>query len=201
MSKKEAIAKAFPYDELRSAVAGCMARDQHRLGKQLERLDQLRKQGKDIQLALVELIEKLESSIGSVQKRADSRPAIHFDDALPVSQRVADIEQALSKHQVVIVAGETGSGKTTQLPKLCLQQGRGLRGWIGHTQPRRIAASTVASRIAEELNSPLGQYVGYQVRFQDSCPAEAYIKLMTDGILLADRTPFSATPISSSFSR
>ena len=111
---------------------------------------------------------------------------IEFPDSLPVSARRRDIEQALREHQVIIVCGETGSGKTTQLPKICLEAGRGLHGWIGHTQPRRIAASSVAKRIADELQTPLGEVVGYKVRFQDRLQPGARVKLMTDGILLAE---------------
>jgi ATP-dependent helicase HrpA len=117
-------------------------------------------------------------------------PQIAYPEALPVSQRRDEIAQALRSHQVIIVCGETGSGKTTQLPKIALQLGRGIgaggKGLIGHTQPRRIAASSVAKRIAQELNSPLGEVVGFKVRFQDRLQPGASVKLMTDGILLAE---------------
>jgi len=113
-------------------------------------------------------------------------PAITYPEDLPVSARRAEIARAVSAHQVVIVSGETGSGKTTQLPKICLELGRGVRGMIGHTQPRRLAATSVARRIAQELNTPLGEVVGYQVRFSDRTGPSAAIKLMTDGILLAE---------------
>ena len=117
-------------------------------------------------------------------------PPITFPESLPVSSRREEIAQAIQNHQVVIVCGETGSGKTTQLPKIALSLGRGWgaggRGLIGHTQPRRIAASSVAKRIAQELNSPLGEVVGYKVRFQDRLQSGASVKLMTDGILLAE---------------
>ncbi|MBX3635458.1 MAG: ATP-dependent RNA helicase HrpA, partial [Rubrivivax sp.] len=117
-------------------------------------------------------------------------PPIRYPESLPVSARREEIARAIAEHQVVIVCGETGSGKTTQLPKIALELGRGLgaggRGLIGHTQPRRIAASSVAKRIAEELNSPLGEVVGYKVRFQDRLQPGASVKLMTDGILLAE---------------
>jgi ATP-dependent helicase HrpA len=117
-------------------------------------------------------------------------PRISYPESLPVSARRDEIARALQQHQVVIVCGETGSGKTTQLPKLCLELGRGIgaggRGLIGHTQPRRIAASSVAQRIAQELGSPLGEVVGYKVRFQDRLQPGASVKLMTDGILLAE---------------
>jgi ATP-dependent helicase HrpA len=113
-------------------------------------------------------------------------PAITFPEDLPVSGRRAEIAQALMENQVVIVSGETGSGKTTQLPKICLELGRGEKGMIGHTQPRRIAASSTAKRIAHELGSPLGEHVGYKVRFNDTLSPGAWVKLMTDGILLAE---------------
>ncbi len=117
-------------------------------------------------------------------------PPISYPESLPVSARRDEIARAMRAHQVVIVCGETGSGKTTQLPKIALELGRGLgaggRGLIGHTQPRRIAASSVAKRIADELRSPLGEVVGYKVRFQDRLQRGASVKLMTDGILLAE---------------
>src|ERR1700722_3541546 len=125
-------------------------------------------------------------------RRAASREAalagvvIRYPEELPVSQRRDDIAAAIRDHQVVIVAGETGSGKTTQLPKICLELGRGIAGQIGHTQPRRIAARTVAERIAEELGTQLGDVVGYKVRFTDKSGDNTAIKLMTDGILLAE---------------
>lgn len=113
-------------------------------------------------------------------------PVITYPEELPVSGRRDEIAEALKKHQVIIVCGETGSGKTTQLPKICLDLGRGQKGLIGHTQPRRIAASSTAKRIAQELNSPLGEHVGFKVRFTDTLSKGASVKLMTDGILLAE---------------
>jgi ATP-dependent RNA helicase HrpA len=113
-------------------------------------------------------------------------PPIAYPPELPVSQRKDQIAEAIRDHQVVIIAGETGSGKTTQIPKICLDLGRGVNGQIGHTQPRRLAARTVAERIAEELGSPLGEAVGYQVRFTDVSADDTLIKLMTDGILLTE---------------
>src|SRR5690625_1618805 len=113
-------------------------------------------------------------------------PAITYPEELPVSARRDDIAKAIASHPVVIVSGETGSGKTTQIPKICLELGRGREKMIGHTQPRRIAATSVAHRIAEELNTPLGSWVGYQIRFTDKSSEDTAIKLMTDGILLAE---------------
>jgi ATP-dependent helicase HrpA len=125
-------------------------------------------------------------SPAEVERRQGLVPTVGYPDELPVSQRRDDIAAAIRDHQVVIVAGETGSGKTTQLPKICLELGRGVHGLIGHTQPRRIAARTVAERIAEEIGTPLGETVGYQVRFTDHSSRDTLVKLMTDGILLAE---------------
>src|SRR5213596_3391252 len=111
---------------------------------------------------------------------------VAYPPELPVSQRKDEIAAAIRDHQVVVVAGETGSGKTTQLPKICLELGRGVTGQIGHTQPRRIAARTVAERIAEELGTELGTAVGYKVRFTDGASDDTFVKVMTDGILLAE---------------
>jgi len=112
--------------------------------------------------------------------------SLRYPPELPLTGRKDDILAAIRDHQVVIVAGETGSGKTTQLPKICLELGRGSAGLIGHTQPRRLAARTVAERIAEELDTPLGEVVGYQVRFTARVGGQTRVKLMTDGILLAE---------------
>ena len=120
------------------------------------------------------------------QRRLHNRPIVNFDSDLPVVQKRDEIAKAILENQVVILCGETGSGKTTQLPKICLEIGRGLDGLIGHTQPRRIAARSVAARIADELNSTLGQAVGYKIRFGDHAGPDTYIKVMTDGILLAE---------------
>ena len=118
--------------------------------------------------------------------RLGARPPIAYDEALPVNVRRAEIAKTINEHQVIVVCGETGSGKTTQLPKICLELGRGCAGLIGHTQPRRIAARATATRIAQELKSELGRYVGFKIRFTDKVSPETYIKLMTDGILLAE---------------
>jgi ATP-dependent helicase HrpA len=140
--------------------------------------------------ALAELPEVLAGElVRSLTRRAERAarlPRPEFPPELPVNQRREEIAQAIAAHQVVIVCGETGSGKTTQLPKICLELGRGTAGLIGHTQPRRIAARATASRIAQELRSELGQHVGYKIRFTDRLTASSYVKLMTDGILLAE---------------
>jgi ATP-dependent helicase HrpA len=128
----------------------------------------------------------VERSVAVRTARAANKPRIHYPPDLPVAQHAGDIARAIREHPVVIVSGETGSGKTTQLPKICLAAGRGERGLIGHTQPRRIAARAVAARIAQELGTPLGEAVGYKVRFTDRTRPDAYVKLMTDGILLAE---------------
>ena len=135
--------------------------------------------------------EEIEQQIEQARLRVENRKSavknpIVFPESLPVSQRKAEIEKLLSEHQVIVVAGETGSGKTTQLPKMCLELGLGNLGTIGHTQPRRIAARSVAARIAEELQTELGDLVGYKVRFNDQISDNTQIKLMTDGILLAE---------------
>jgi ATP-dependent helicase HrpA len=130
--------------------------------------------------------QRLARSQAQRESRRDNRPDIGEPPDLPISAHAETIVEAIRNHQVVIVAGETGSGKSTQLPKLCLEAGRGVRGLIGCTQPRRIAARSVARRVAEELGSELGQAVGFQVRFTDRVSADSYIKFMTDGILLAE---------------
>ena len=128
----------------------------------------------------------IEQSISEKQQKLQNVPKISYPDGLPISENAELISQTINDNQVVIIAGETGSGKTTQIPKICLALGRGVDGLIGHTQPRRIAARTVANRIADELNTKLGEQVGYKVRFNDQVTSQSYIKLMTDGILLAE---------------
>lgn len=136
-------------------------------------------------IRLPRLAREIEESVALYQQRQALVPAVSYPDDLPVVQRKQEIVQAIQQNQVIILCGQTGSGKTTQLPKICLELGRGVAGMIGHTQPRRLAARSVAARIAQELNSPLGQAVGYQVRFSDKLSDNTCIKLMTDGILLA----------------
>ncbi|WP_416192705.1 ATP-dependent RNA helicase HrpA [Neisseria sp. CCUG12390] len=130
--------------------------------------------------------KKYQKSHEAYLKRQAALPKPQYDGTLPVHERLDDIKNAIANNQVTIICGETGSGKTTQLPKICLELGRGAAGLIGHTQPRRLAARSVAERIAEELGSPIGQAVGYKVRFNDNTSRDASVKLMTDGILLAE---------------
>jgi len=158
-----------------------MQRDRHRLRRRLKRLAR-----QPDAAAREQLAQAIEASAATRQARLDNLPRVTYPEELPVSGRREAIREALEQHQVIIVCGETGSGKTTQLPKICLEAGRGVNGYIGHTQPRRIAARAVATRIAEEMNTPLGAQVGFKVRFSEHVSAESYVKLMTDGILLAE---------------
>ena len=160
-------------------------RDEQRLGRRLDGLRSGRDPGRRT-AALGRLAADVEVAERRVAARRAAVPALHYPEQLPVSQRHDELLAALQDHQVVVVAGETGSGKTTQLPKMLLEAGRGVRGMIGHTQPRRIAARAVAERLSEELGTPLGGAVGYQVRFTDQVSDTTLIKLMTDGVLLAE---------------
>ncbi|MEE3661706.1 ATP-dependent RNA helicase HrpA [Brenneria sp. g21c3] len=174
-----------PLNALSSQLSELMLRDGHRLRRRLQGAGKVG--DPKTQLAIAQEIEgEIAVARQRVENRRASRPAIRYPEQLPVSQKKDDILNALREHQVIIVAGETGSGKTTQLPKICLELGRGVRGLIGHTQPRRLAARTVADRIAAELETPLGGCVGYKVRFNDQVGDNTLVKLMTDGILLAE---------------
>ena len=135
---------------------------------------------------LRELADDCDASIEKVERRRKSFPKITYNANLPVSERRDELKKLIAENQVVVVCGETGSGKSTQLPKICLELGLGARGLIGHTQPRRLAARSIAQRVADELQTPLGQHVGYKVRFNDETSDKTLIKLMTDGILLAE---------------
>ncbi|MFO1323390.1 MAG: ATP-dependent RNA helicase HrpA [Burkholderiales bacterium] len=159
-----------------------MAADASRLARRIERARSMRSPAAE----WARLAADLDRSIARRAARVSGKPRFTYPPDLPVAQRAAEIEQAIRAHPVVIVCGETGSGKTTQLPKICLAAGRGERGMIGHTQPRRIAARAVATRIAHELGGEVGGAVGYKVRFTDQTRPDAYVKLMTDGILLAE---------------
>lgn len=163
-----------------------MLRDRKQLKKRLQGLSRRNKQGLPVDRSLGEVRRQIEQSSAIVAARRQALPEITYPASLPVSEQRQRIADAIRENPVVIVAGETGSGKTTQLPKICLELGRGLHGLIGHTQPRRIAARSVASRIAQELGSAIGDVVGFKVRFSDKTRREGSIKLMTDGILLAE---------------
>jgi ATP-dependent helicase HrpA len=158
--------------------------DHGRLKKRLYGIKKITDEDKK-KRALETVAKAINESIEAKKVKLANIPQINYPD-LPVSQNVDKIAEAIKHNQVVIIAGETGSGKTTQIPKICLELGRGIDGLIGHTQPRRIAARTVASRIADELQSQVGELVGYKVRFTDQVSERSYIKLMTDGILLAE---------------
>ncbi|BEE04908.1 ATP-dependent RNA helicase HrpA [Aeromonas veronii] len=171
-------------EALRRRLSACMNLDARRLSSRLHGVKKL-PEGK--QAAVLETIAAdLDAAQARYQSRLAGVPKVTYPDNLPVSQKQAEIAKVIQEHQVVIIAGETGSGKTTQIPKICLALGRGVKGFIGHTQPRRLAARTVAARIAEEMESELGHYVGYKVRFTDQVSEQTHIKLMTDGILLAE---------------
>ncbi|MFD3919737.1 ATP-dependent RNA helicase HrpA [Streptomyces sp. NPDC058595] len=172
--------------DLQSLLAEVSLRDSQRLGRRLEGVRRIRKP-EARQAVLDEIAVEAGRSAERVRARAARMPAITYPGQLPVSQKKDVILSAIRDHQVVIVAGETGSGKTTQIPKMCMELGRGVRGMIGHTQPRRIAARTVAERVADELRTPLGEAVGWKVRFTDQVNQDAtFVKIMTDGILLAE---------------
>jgi ATP-dependent helicase HrpA len=172
--------------QLEKQLPQCMLADRFPLKRRLNQLRDALKQNKPVDKSLVDLAHKVQASQQRLQARQAALPQPDYPPELPVSGKKDEIAAAIAKHQVVIVCGETGSGKTTQLPKICLELGRGVSGLIGHTQPRRIAARSVASRIAQELQSPLGEVVGYKVRFNDKLSERSYVKLMTDGILLAE---------------
>ncbi|HZP50887.1 ATP-dependent RNA helicase HrpA [Actinocrinis sp.] len=172
-------------DDLRARLGEVSLRDEARLRR---RLDGARKARRPEAIAGIraQITEQIDAAAARVEARRANVPAVSYPEQLPVSQKKDEILAAIRDHQVVIIAGETGSGKTTQLPKICLELGRGVRGVIGHTQPRRLAARTVAERIAEELKTTLGTAVGYKVRFTDHSSDQTNVKLMTDGILLAE---------------
>ncbi|MFD3572315.1 ATP-dependent RNA helicase HrpA [Streptomyces sp. NPDC058644] len=176
---------ALTLDTLAPRLSELSLRDEHRIGRRMEGARRIRKP--DARAAVIaEIAADVDKAAARMAERGSRLPKITYPQELPVSQKKDDIAAAIRDHQVVIVAGETGSGKTTQIPKICMELGRGLRGMIGHTQPRRIAARTVAERVADELNTPLGEAVGWKVRFTDQVGADTYVKLMTDGILLAE---------------
>lgn len=171
--------------ELFNLLARVKSSDRSLLKKRLHGLNKIAKEDKKAK-AQQNIFDAIQASITNKQHKILNRPKVTYPEGLPVAQNVERISKMIADHQVVIIAGETGSGKTTQIPKICLELGRGVEGLIGHTQPRRIAARTVANRIAEELETKLGDHVGYKVRFNDQVSDNTFVKLMTDGILLAE---------------
>jgi ATP-dependent helicase HrpA len=169
---------------LRAALGDCQLRDRRRLGGWLGRLS---KRGATIDPREIERLEQqVRASAARVAARRESLPVVRYDDTLPVHARREEIAAAIRGSPVTIVSGATGSGKSTQLPKICLEMGRGVAGMIGHTQPRRIAAQTLAHRVSAELGTTPGDLVGYQVRFVDRTSPRTLVKLMTDGLLLRE---------------
>jgi ATP-dependent helicase HrpA len=177
---------ATSIDRLQQAIDQAFGPDRAGLRRRLSGLRRRRKGGQPIDRGAAALAAALEQSRVRVAERQAALPVPEYPPELPVSQRRDDLLAAIANHQVVIVCGATGSGKSTQLPKLCLELGRGVRGMIAHTQPRRIAARTLAARVAEELCTELGRQVGYKVRFTDQVGPQTHVKLLTDGMLLAE---------------
>ncbi|MCF2849908.1 ATP-dependent RNA helicase HrpA [Pseudoalteromonas sp. ACER1] len=163
----------------------CLRKDQFIFKKRLHGIKKINDETKQASIAQ-KIAEDISRSQQLREQRLTALPKVTYPEQLPVSQKKDDIKQAIANNQVMIIAGETGSGKTTQIPKMCLELGRGVDGYIGHTQPRRLAARSVANRIAEEMQCELGQQVGFKIRFSDQVSDNSYIKLMTDGILLAE---------------
>ncbi|MBK9181152.1 MAG: ATP-dependent RNA helicase HrpA [Acidimicrobiales bacterium] len=170
--------------DLRARLRALTAHDERRLGRRLDRL--VRPGDGPPDAALQELAREVEAAEQRLARRLASVPALAYPAALPITERRDELLSAIRDHPVVVVAGETGSGKSTQLPKLCLEAGRGVRGMVGHTQPRRLAARAIATRVAEEIGAELGTTVGYTVRFTDRASEATLVKVMTDGILLAE---------------
>ncbi len=177
--------KANSAASLKKALGECLIKDRFRFSKRIDGACKIKNESAR-NAVFDEIALDIAQSMMVVEQRKQQMPKIEYPALLPVSQKSDDIAQAIAHHQVVIVAGETGSGKTTQLPKICAELGRGKYGLIGHTQPRRLAARSVANRIAEEMETELGGFVGYKVRFTDQISDQTQIKLMTDGILLAE---------------
>ncbi|EOW2077659.1 ATP-dependent RNA helicase HrpA [Vibrio mimicus] len=177
--------KANSAASLKKALGQCLIKDRFRLSKRIDGASKIKNESAR-NAVFDEIALDIAQSMMVVEQRKQQMPKIEYPALLPVSQKRDDIAKAIAQHQVVIVAGETGSGKTTQLPKICAELGRGKYGLIGHTQPRRLAARSVANRIAEEMETELGGFVGYKVRFTDQISDQTQIKLMTDGILLAE---------------
>ena len=174
-------------ESLKQEIKLCQLVDQHGFRQTLLRLRKLETSSVNTRIQIQQFKKAIDSSKQSCDSRILAIPAvIKYQEGLPVSARAAEIVDLIINNQIIVIAGDTGSGKTTQIPKMCLQAGFGKTGLIGHTQPRRLAAVSVANRIAEELGTEPGKGVGYQVRFNEKVSSSTYLKLMTDGILLAE---------------
>ena len=169
---------------LKQKIADCLSCDQHRLRRRLGQLNQQATENtKD---STEKLLQDIDQSISVVNDRIANQPQVHYPENLPITEHLAHLSKKIQENQVIIVCGETGSGKSTQLPKLCLELGLAAKGLIGHTQPRRLAAKTIAQRVSDELQTELGSIVGYKIRHRDTTSDNSLIKIMTDGILLAE---------------
>ncbi|WP_228610625.1 ATP-dependent RNA helicase HrpA [Alkalimonas sp.] len=185
MSEPNSVPNPLSLNELHRLLGLAMQKDQFRLRKRLHGLKKISDEAKRCE-AQGAIAKDLERSVAQRQQRASQILQLNYPAELPVVAKKDDIKAAIAKHQLVVIAGETGSGKTTQLPKICLELGRGVAGMIGHTQPRRLAARSVSNRIAEELGVEPGKEVGFKIRFGDHTSEQTRIKLMTDGVLLAE---------------
>ena len=172
--------------QLADRIDQAMQVDRFRLRRSVRSLQEAAREKKPFDKRFQQLASQLDRSCELRRQREEKRPSCNFDLELPILARREEIANAIRENQVVVICGETGSGKSTQIPKICLDIGRGIIGLIGHTQPRRVAARTIAARLAEELNSSIGEHVGFQIRFTDTTKPHTFIKLMTDGILLAE---------------
>ena len=178
--------KQLSFRDLSNRIRQAMQADRFRLRRALRSIEHAKDAKKPFDRKLAQLTSDVARSVALRQRRAESVPKCDFELDLPILAHREEIGAAINENQVVVICGETGSGKSTQLPKICLDIGRGIDGFIGHTQPRRVAARTIAARLADELHCGLGEHVGYQVRFTDTTKPHTFIKLMTDGILLAE---------------
>lgn len=175
-----------PVSGLLSLLDQCTTKDASPIQTLIDRIVYRYEQGKPYERDFAKAQELLKLAMHRYQRRVASIPAVSYDLALPIVQAKEELLALIATHQVVVIAGETGSGKTTQIPKLCLELGRGAKGLIGHTQPRRLAATSVAKRIAQELNVNLGEQVGYAIRFDQKCSDDSLLAVMTDGVLLQE---------------